>query len=132
MFGKPVNGFDLFQGVMNREESITMQTAFLKQFSEEGMYFGSGAYFNDDPATSFAYSHRQSIFVSSVILGVVNDTHYHTPVSTPICARSFKPDVDSLKGRVLYCSTLKGTDYVVYRFGQCKPTYWLRFEEVEK
>jgi len=38
--------------------------------------------------------------------------------------------VDSIKGKVTYGSWLRQSElqYIVYRFGQCKATYLLRFD----
>jgi hypothetical protein len=131
MFGKPVNGFDLFHGTKKDAVPSIMQNGFDDHFFNPNGYFGAGAYFADDPALSMSFvdSSPSHMFVCNVALGVTNDTHYHTPRTTQLGA-DFRPPhgVDSIKGRITYGGWLRQAEYIVYRFGQCKATYLLRFD----
>ncbi len=130
-FGKPVNGYDLFHGTAKDAVPSIMQNGFDDHFFNPGGFFGAGAYFADDPGLSMSFvdSSPSHMFVCNVILGNMNDTHYNTPMTSPL-GRDFRPahGVDSMKGRIEFGSYLRQAEYIVYRFGQCKATYLLRFD----
>jgi len=131
MFGKPVNGFDLFHGTKKDAVPSIMQNGFDDHFFNPNGYFGAGAYFADDPALSMSFvdSSPSHMFVCNVALGTTNDEHYGTPRTTALGA-DFRPPhgVDSIKGRITYSGILRQAEYIVYRYGQCKATYLLRFD----
>jgi hypothetical protein len=95
--------------------------------------FGGGAYFADDPGLSMSYldtgSTEGHMFVCNVILGNMDDSHFRNPISSAL-GQGFRPQlgVDSIKGRCVIGSILRQAEYIVYRFGQCKPTYLLVFD----
>ena len=130
-FGKPVNGFDLFHGTKKDAVPSIMQNGFDDHFFNAGGYFGAGAYFADDPGLSMSFidSSPSHMFVCNVILGNMNDDKYRNAISSAL-GRDFRPGhgVDSMKGRITYGGTLRQAEYIVYRFGQCKATYLLRFD----
>jgi hypothetical protein len=130
-FGKAVNGFDLFHGTKKDAVPSIMQNGFDDHFFNPGGYFGAGAYFADDPGLSMSFvdASPSHMFVCNVILGITNDTHFSTPLQSPL-GRDFRPaqGVDSMKGRVNFGSFVRQAEYIVYRFGQCKATYLLRFD----
>jgi hypothetical protein len=130
-FGKPVNGCDLFHGTKQDAVPLIMQNGFDDHFFNPGGYFGAGAYFADDPGLSMSFvdASPSHMFVCNVILGITNDTHHTTPLQSPL-GRDFRPalGVDSMKGRVNFGSFVRQSEYIVYRFGQCKATYLLRFD----
>ncbi len=132
-FGKPVNGFDLFHGTKKDAVSSIMTNGFDDHFFNPEGYFGAGAYFADDPGLSFSYlggGNPGHMFVSSVILGNTDDQHWHAPLDRPL-GTDFRPakGVDSLKGRIHFPPFgVRQSEYIVYRFGQCKATYLLRFD----
>ena len=131
MFGKPVNGFDLFHGTKKDAVPSIMQSGFDDHFFNPNGFFGAGAYFADDPGLSMSFvdSSPSHMFVCSVVLGVTNEEHYHKPLNSAL-GRDFRPahGIDSMKGRVNFGSWLRQAEYIVYRFGQCKATYLLRFD----
>ena len=131
-FGKPVNECDLFHGTKKENVPSIMQNGFDDHFFNPSGYFGAGAYFADDPGLSMSFIELSSpshMFVCNVILGVVNDEHFDPPLDNPL-GRDFRPrvGVDSMKGRVNFTGWIRQTEYIVYRFGQCKATYLLRFD----
>ncbi len=126
-----MNGFDLFHAAQADTVASIMQNGFDDHFFNPGGYFGAGAYFADDPGLSMSFvdASPSHMFVCNVILGNMDDTHYQAPIESPL-GRDFRPapGVDSMKGRVNFGSLLRQAEYIVYRFGQCKATYLLRFE----
>ena len=124
-FGRPVNGHDLFHGTKQDCVPAIIQNGFDDHFFNPEGYFGAGAYFADDPGLSMTYVDDSPkagyMFVCSVILGVTDSSHHDTPLDDPL-GTDFRPDkgVDSIKGRVTYGSWLRQSEYIVYRFGQCK------------
>jgi hypothetical protein len=130
-FGKPVNGYDLFHGTKKDAVPSIMQNGFDDHFFSPSGYFGAGASFADDPGLSMSFvdASPSHMFVCNVILGNMDDTHYQAPIESPL-GRDFRPapGVDSMKGRVNFGSLLRQAEYIVYRFGQCKATYLLRFD----
>jgi hypothetical protein len=130
-FGKVVNDFDLFHGTGKHAVPSIMQNGFDDHFFNPDGYFGTGAYFADDPGLSMSFvdAAPSHMFVCHVILGRTNDDHYRTPIDSRL-GRDFRPahGVDSIKGRINLGSYLRQAEYIVYRFGQCKATYLLRFD----
>lgn len=137
-FGKPKNGFDLFHGTDKDAASGIVKNGFDDHFFSAEGFFGAGAYFADDPGLSFSYFSKDDpsarpnpchLLVCSVALGNMDDQHWHTPLHKKL-GRDFRPakGVDSLKGRIYYNSYLRQSEYIVYRFGQCKATYLLRLD----
>jgi hypothetical protein len=131
MFGKPENGFDLFHGTKKDAVPSIMQNGFDDHWFNPDGYFGAGAYFADDPALSMSFidSSPSHMFVCNVALGVTNEEHFHTPRTTKL-GRDFRPPhgVDSIKGRITHGGWLRQAEYIVYRFGQSKAAYLLRFD----
>ena len=130
-FGRPVNGYDLFHATSKDAVPNVMQNGFDDHFFNPGGFLGGGAYFADDTGLtmSFVDASPSHIFVCSAILGNRDDTHFNTPLDSPL-GRDFRPahGVDSMKARITFGSYLRQAEYIVYRFGQCKPTYLLRFD----
>lgn len=96
-----------------------------------GGYFGRGAYFADDPNLSAGFvgaTNPRTMFVCSVLLGRQQDKSA-TPLTTPLGA-AFYPDkgYDSVKGCIIYNGTQREMEHIVYRYGQAKPRYMLRFD----
>ena len=136
-FGRPVNGSDLFHGTKRDAYGSIVRNGFDDHYFKSGGMFGGGAYFADDPGLSMGYLDEKKnpspveghMFVCNVILGNMDDSHYRTPIHSSIGA-DFRPPlgVDSIKGRIWWGSILRQAEYIVYRFGQCKPTYLLVFD----
>ncbi len=130
-FGKPVNGHDMFHGTGKDVVPSIMQNGFDDHFFNPGGYFGAGAYFADDPglSMSFVKDNPAYMFVCHVILGKQDSQHHATPLQSPL-GRDFRPaiGIDSMLGRVNFGSYIRQSEYIVYRFGQCRATYLLRFD----
>ena len=133
-FGKAVNGHDLFHGTGKDAVPSIMQNGFDDHFFNPTGFFGAGAYFADDPGLSMSFLKDGKapghMFVCNVILGVQDKTHHDTPLHKQL-GTDFRPPkgIDSMLGRVNFGSYLRQSEYIVYRCGQCKATYLLRFDD---
>ncbi len=135
-FGQPVNGCDLFHATKRDAYASIVRNGFDDHYFKSTGMFGGGAYFADDPGLSMTYLDEKKnpieeghMFVCSVILGNMDDSHFRNPISSAL-GQGFRPPlgVDSIKGRCVFGSILRQAEYIVYRFGQCKPTYLLVFD----
>jgi hypothetical protein len=140
-FQKTIGGGDvneqlLFHGTDDSVVEAILRGGFDDRFWKASGYFGRGAYFADDPNLSVGYTKAppgggpRSIFICSVILGRVDDRSAN-PI-TKAMGPDFYPAVgfNSVKGRIQYGTppTLREMEYIVYRYGQAKPLYLLRFD----
>mmetsp|Transcript_34674 Transcript_34674/g.72727 ORF Transcript_34674/g.72727 Transcript_34674/m.72727 type:complete len:1069 (-) Transcript_34674:659-3865(-) len=131
-----VNEKLLFHGTDDSVVEAILRGGFDDRFWKTSGYFGRGAYFADDPNLSVAFTKApagggpRSFFICSVILGRVDDRSA-TPIDKPMGA-DFYPVVgcNSVMGRIKYGAppVVRETEYIVYRYGQAKPRYLLRFD----
>ena len=126
----------LFHGTDDTVVEPILRGGFDDRFWRSSGYFGRGAYFADDPNLSVSFTKAppgggpRSIFVCSVLLGRVDDRSAN-PISQPMGA-DFYPGAgfNSVKGRIQHGAppTLREMEYIVYRYGQAKPRYLIRFD----
>jgi len=126
------NERDLFHGTDDAAVQPILSGGFDDHYWKATGFFGRGAYFADDPNLSVSFTggtNPRTLFVCSVLLGKVQDLS-DTPIATPK-GPTFFPDVGnhSVKGRIMYGTppTIRQMEYIVYRYGQAKPKYMLRF-----
>eukprot|EP00047_Mylnosiga_fluctuans_P009655 m.12416 g.12416 ORF g.12416 m.12416 type:complete len:2363 (-) comp2729_c0_seq1:86-7174(-) len=127
------NELELFHGTKDNAIQPILKGGFDDHFWKSTGYFGRGAYFADDPSLSAGFTEQtnpRTIFVCSVLLGRQQDLSA-TPL-TKAKGADFFPDhgYNSVKGCIQYNNSnkIREMEYIVYRYGQAKPLYMLRFD----
>ncbi len=126
---------ELFHGTRQDAVDAILRSGFDDKFWNGGGFFGRGAYFADDLNLSVSFTeptNPRTIFVCEVLMGKVDDRS-GTPITTPLGETFNNTELaggfDSVNGRIMYGSppTMRQKEYIVYRVGQARIKYMLRF-----